>query len=155
MDWTALLGGERPPTSIVRWSSGAAPLGMVLMAGYGGEKVTLSGALTANTLKTMLNISGAGVLKACAVQALNATSRTLRLKITIDGVAAFDPGASAANTASNAAIIGVGGTMPYNSSPIFVIAFERIPFNTSCLVEIASSLSETDNLALLYAYELR
>lgn len=154
MDWTALLGGERPPTSIVRLSSGAAPTGMALIAGYGGEKVTLSGALTANTLKTMLNISGAGVLKACAVQALDTTSRTLRLKITIDGVAAFDPGASAANTTANSAIVGVGGITTYNSTN-FMLAFERIPFNTSCLVEIASSLSETDKLALLYAYELR
>lgn len=149
MDWTALLGGERPPTSIVR-----GLMGMGVYAGLGGEKVTLSGALTANTLKTMLNISGAGVLKACAVQALDATSRTLRLKITIDGVAAFDPGASAANTTLNSAIVGVGGITTYNSTT-FMLAFERIPFNTSCLVEIASSLSETDKLALLYAYELR
>jgi len=154
MDWTALLGGERPPTSIVRATSSAGATGTVLVAGLGGEKATLSGALTANTLKTMLNISGAGVLKACAVQALDTTSRTLRLKITFDGVVVFDPGASAANTTKNSAIVGVGGITTYNPTT-FILAFERIPFNTSCLVEIASSLSETDTLALLYAYELR
>lgn len=151
---SALFGVERPPTSIVRWSSDAGTLGILIQANYGGEKTTLSGALTANTLKTVLNINGAGTLKTCAVQAKDATSRTLRLKITLDGNVVFDPGMSGAIAASGVSIIGVGGISFLGSAGNYILTFERIPFNNSCLVEIASSLTETDKLALLYAYEL-
>lgn len=146
-------GGDNPPILIVRGSSDAGVAGVVLVAGLGGEKSALSGALTANILKTVLRIDGAGILKCCAVQSLDATSRTMRLKITVDGNEVFNPGASAASTTTNIAVVGVGGITTYNASNL-MLAFERVPFNKSCLVEIASSLTETDKLALLYAYDL-
>ena len=103
----------------------------------------------------MLTISGAGVLKFAGVQSLDTTSRTLRLKITLDGVVVFDA-TSAATIVSYAMQVGVGDMTVYASAtPSFMPGLERVPFNVSCLVEIASSLSETDRLASLLAYETR
>lgn len=151
---SALMGGDRPPTSIINYfSSGGEAL--YAIPAWVPCKSTLSGALTAGALKTLLNISGAGVLKFIGVQALDATSRTLRLKITIDGTVAFDS-TSAACTTSYGTKIGVGGvTVHTPATPSFVPALDREPFNSSCIVEIASSLTETDKLALLHAYEAR
>lgn len=151
---SALMGGDRPPVSIVNGhSSGGAALPVVIQAN--NVKSTLSGALTANTLKTVLNITGAGVLKFAGVQTGDTTSRTLRIKITIDGTVAFDA-TSAAATASNAMQIGVGSlTIRDPATPNYLPALEREPFNSSCLVEIASSLSETDKVYFVHAYETR
>ena len=142
------------PRSIVNYFSagGATPY---IVAVNTPAKTTLSGALTANTLKTMLTISGAGVLKFAGVQSLDTTSRTLRLTITLDGVVVFDA-TTAATTVTSATQVGVGGlTIHTAATPSFIPEFERVPFNVSCVVEIASSLSETDKLAALLAYETR
>lgn len=148
------IGVDRPPASIVNYfSAGGATLYAV--PAWLPAKQTLSGALTANTLKTMLTISGAGVLKFAGVQSLDTTSRTLRIKITLDGIVVFDA-TSAATTVSYATQVGVGGLTTYSqATPSFLPELERVPFNVSCVVEIASSLSETDKLASLLAYETR
>ena len=149
---SALMGGDRPPVSIVNaWSAGG--VACVPVASFVGNKASASGALTANVLKTMLNISGAGVLKVAAVYSADTTARTMRLKITLDGTASFDA-ICAACTTSTGTQVGVGSLALFNNAtPTYMLLPERIPFNSSCLVEIASSLSETDKVYLLHAYE--
>jgi hypothetical protein len=99
-------------------------------------------AFTANTLQTVLSLTGSGSLNFAAVRAEDGTSRTVRIKILIDGRTVFD--ATSAATTSLLGLVAVGyvvrtsdGTSAYaNALPQFV------PFLASCQVQIASSLSE-------------
>ena len=143
------IGGSRPPKSIVNISSGGGVLQACPSGTLASSKPILSGALTANTLKTLLTISGAGAIKFLAARSLDATSRTIRLKITLDGVVVYDA-TSAAMTSDSYGMIAVGGMLSG--------AYEQlgnIEFNISLVVEVASSLTETDKVQLQTIYETR
>jgi hypothetical protein len=111
----------------------------------------LSGALTADTYKEVLSVIGAGVIDICAVVMLNTTSRTLGLKLTIDGVDAFSAISAATTVASDGllavGVLYIGATATYGS----VVPQSRV-FNTSLSVSIRSSISETDKIAALVDY---
>ena len=104
-----------------------------------GSVTTASGALTANTLKTMLSITGSGKCNLIAVTTADTTSRTVRLQITLDGVVIFNQTTGAITTASN---------------PITFNNNTSLDFLSSLKVEIASSLSETDKLSTSINYIL-
>ena len=129
------------PKALVNYcSAGGVSVGVPTAVATGMSKI-LSGALTANTLSTALSVTGSGSLNFICVAAEDTTSRTVRIKITLDGTAVFDS-TSNAFTASSYGVIAVG---VYTSS---MIAIDDIPFNSSCLIQIASSLSETDKISL-------
>lgn len=153
-NWSAMFGGGgRTPAAIVNaWSGGG------VVAAYpvyqGSNKLTLSGAVSAGVLVTALNLTGAGVLKICAVQAQDATARTMRLKVTLDGVAVFDATTASSTTASGIQLA-VGHMLgPVVSGGIYTLLPDRVHFNSSCLVEIASSLGETNKIGLLSTHEV-
>ena len=107
----------------------------------------LSGALTAATLKTLLTISGAGELAHLMAYTKDATSRTLRCKVTLDGISVFDATTPAfAATSFGTVVAGV----IYESPSTVITHRAPLRFSTSCVVEVASSLSETDKLAIGY-----
>lgn len=148
-----MLGGgalNAPPTSIVNGYStgGATPIvfGAALQSDL---KVALSGALTANVLATALSLTGRGVVSFAAAAAVDATSRTHRIKITVDGVVVFDPGASAAAAAANAGCIAIGSLVTNN-----IVIPDNVPFNVSFLMEYASSITETNKTNFLYKYRM-
>ena len=127
-------------------SNGATPISLATNA---DDIVTLSGALTANTLKTVLSITGGGgVLRRLGMQTVDATARTLRMKITLDGTVVFDATSASINSGSYgiAAIGGFSGVSGYSADA------DQVPFAASCLVEIASSLTETDKVKTYYLY---
>src|SRR5574340_415716 len=102
------MGADSPPKSIVnRFSGGGVSIASI--NAYFAEKEILSGALTANTLKTLLSISGAGALKMLTVYTKDATARTLRLKITIDGVVVFDATSNSITAANSGLVAGCWG----------------------------------------------
>lgn len=105
---------------------------------------TLSGVLTADTYKEIVSISTSGFLRYCAIYTNDATSRTLGLKIVIDGVDVFDF-VSPAITSANEGFHAVGHMRGVNSSGA---AFEYIRFNASISIQIKSSISETDKVTL-------
>lgn len=111
---------------------------------------TLSGALTANAYKTVISVTGQGVLKFCAVASGDTTSRTLSIRITIDGVVVCEKSVAGVN-ATNKGIVAVGGAVDATS----VARFDRVKFNTSLLVEVKSSLTETDKLYTFTNYEVQ
>lgn len=149
------IGGNLPPTAIVNGFSTdgyTVPVAdFVTNRIAHGIKSILSGALTAATLKTLLSITGGGVLKYCGLAAVDATSRTLRLRITIDGTVVFDS-TSAASTIANAGCHAVGSHQ-FVTATAGAGTRDRISFATSLLIEVASSLSETDKLSLGVIYE--
>jgi hypothetical protein len=135
-------GFNASPTNIINKSSSGSAACLV---GTQYPKIISSGALTANTYKEVLSVSNPGVVYFCAVKTLDATSRTLGLKIVIDSVTVFDAvGATVA--ANNAWMYGIGevltgGTGQYSSQPV------AVPFKTLS-VSIKSSITETDKIAL-------
>ena len=110
----------------------------------------LSGACTAGAWKTVLSVTGSRVrLNALLMTFLDATARTGRLRITLDGVVVFD------NTATNA-----GGSNHLAVGQIVVgsansVLFHPVDANTSVLVEYQGSLTETDKARFNISYELR
>lgn len=114
-------------------------------ATYASAKAIASGALAANTLKTILQITGSGGIQWLSLHCADATSRTLRMKITIDGVVAIDSTSAAiAGSGYGGVYIGAGAQTNVNVSPMY--------FKKSLLIEIASSLSETDKLVTSVNY---
>jgi hypothetical protein len=111
------------------------------------SKNVLTGALTANTLSTVLSVTGSGVVNCLSASGVDATSRTHRLKITIDGVVALDV-TSTAIAAANKGIDAIGTSL--NAGTYLI--FDQIPFNTSFLVEYASSVTETGKTTISYLY---
>lgn len=111
---------------------------------------TLSGALTANTYKTIVSVTGQGILKFCAVASVDTTSRTQSIRLTIDGVVVCEKSVASVN-ALNKGIVAVGGVVDSAS----VARFDRLAFNTSLLVEVKSNTTETDKLYTLTNYEVQ
>lgn len=137
--------GETPPT--------IGPVGIYVQSG-GSTVGSLSGALTANTLATALSITGGGgYIEKLAIMAGDATSRTLRIKITLDGVVVYDK-TSAAIAGNAYGILAIGGLTYVPNGQWALNTPQPRRFNTSCLVEIASSLTETDKATVYYAYSL-
>ena len=134
-------GGAATRTIVNAFSSGGVS-GSGLTAGQStGSREVLSGALTAATLKDIVSITGGGQMSYLVAYAKNATSRTIRLVVILDGTTVFDA-TSSAGSANGSGVIAVGRPGA-SGSPI--------RWNASCLIRVASSLSETDNVAVGYS----
>lgn len=113
-----------------------------------GAREVLSGALTANTLKTLMTVSQAGQMPYLSFYAKDVTSRTMRCVVIADGVTVFDSTTPAIVQANRGypiafAMTGSSGTVPTLGPPI--------RWAQSLVVQVASSLSETDKVAIAYA----
>jgi len=145
---TRLIGARGSTASIVNGHSSGTPAGLTLNATQLAKAVA-SGALTANTLATALTITGIGNVPVLAVSQADATSRTLRLQVIVDGVTVFDSTSTAATT-TNRAIIAAGSITQTSAGNFQLADGEPIRFYDSLVVKIASSLTETDKLNLHY-----
>ena len=139
-----------PPTKTVVnafSTAGAAPIAIAGGTGLFNAKNVATGALTANTLANLLTLTGSGRCSMAAVASVDATARTHRLQIIVDGSVAFDA-TSASTAAGGSGIFAAGATV---SSAL--IPGDPIYFNSSFSINYASSLSETGktNLGVIYA----
>ena len=147
MSTLSQFAGGAPTRAIVNICSSGSTSLATLQANSSSNcaRAVLSGAVTANTLKDVLSITGGGQIDFLTAYALNATSRTVRLVVILDGVTVFDATSSAV-TATGSGLMAVGQAISggtARSSPI--------RWNSSCLVRVASSLSETDLVAIAYS----
>lgn len=141
--------GSGPIATIVNYfSAGGTQTPSISASSLSNSVETLSGALTANTLKTIHNLSGRGRLNLLHVYTKDTTSRTVRAVVVIDGVTVFDATSSAITT-SGSGIVPVGIVVATNGA----LVFQPIDYQSSCVVQIASSLSETDKVATGINYE--
>lgn len=124
---------------------------LTVVANDGNCATALSGALTAGVLKTALQVSGRGRLNMLGIYTGDVTSRTLRMRATLDGNVIFD-GTSAAIAANSSGLLIVGHGS-YTGS-FAITGFQPLDFERSCLVEIASSLTETNKSTVFYNYEV-
>lgn len=142
------FGGARPTTSIVNaFSSGGASLPNISASGASNlARELLSGPLTAGVLKKVLSVTGGGVMPLLSVYTKDATARTVRIQVIVDGqvTPAFDAiSDSIAVPSRGIPVIGTGDGSYYGPS-------EPIRANSTIDVWIASSLTETDKLAIAY-----
>jgi len=154
---TQFAVGNRPSKNIVndsstsgfalRWVTGNTTLV------YGAQQI-LSGALTANTLKTVLSITGSGTLDFLAAIVMDSTSRSLRARATIDGIVVFDSTSAAGVSSVGAGCVIAGGRVLSDvTTNSMAIPSGNVIFNSSLLIEVASSLTETDKLAIYTSYK--
>lgn len=145
-------GGVPTPLSITNaFSAGGTTLGTAVTSVGAYWETIQSGALTAGVLKTVLNLTGAGILKVTAVVAGNTTSRTIRAQLTLDGNIVFDA-TSSAITVANDGILVVGGVSSISTSLVYLCPDDLVTFSTSCILKIASSLTETNLVNTLVVY---
>lgn len=107
---------------------------------------TLSGAMTATTLKSFLSVSGVGgEMPLLSVRTNDATARTIRVKITVDGIA-YDFTSASISTSGNGVILSgpVNGATTLCATPL--------KWKSTFVIEAASSLSETDKLTIEWIY---
>jgi hypothetical protein len=135
------------PSLIVNYASdgGTHKANMPSKAG----KSFLSGSLTAGVLTSnFFTISGAGAISYLAIKS-SASSLTARLKLTIDGTAVFDA-TSDTLTFVNHGFHAIGNN---NASASDAPVYDKIYFNQSVVVDIASSVTGTNGLTLDIVYE--
>ena len=114
-----------------------------------GAIATFSGALTANTLSTVLNSpSSGGIISHLSIRTVDTTSRTLRVKITNETGVLCDTTSAAITLTDNGCVLaGFARTSLLQLPPIQSLGNFK--------VEIASSLSETDKFIIEIAYQTR
>jgi hypothetical protein len=112
----------------------------------GSAIITLSGAMTATTLKSFLSVSGAsGEMTHLTIRTADATARTIRTVLTIDGTA-YD------FTTASISSSGVGVLLAGATTSTSTVAIPSIKWNSTFTIQIASSVSETDKLTIEWAY---
>lgn len=145
------LGGGASTRAVINAFSTGGGAAVAGVANHSGREV-LSGALTANTFATILSATGKGKISMLGLYTKDATSRTLRLRVTVDGVQVFAPTATTAVTSAGAGIV-AAGSMVYGTTNVLIQGNE-IRYNSSLLVEGASSRAESgvgnDQLAIGY-----
>lgn len=123
---------------------------------FSGPSTTAQAAIYTNSgttsgtgnLLTLLNVTGSkSRLNSLFFYAVDATSRDVRVRITLDGTVVFDSTRNVAG--ANQVMLAVGS--PSGTG----LAFQPVDALSSLRVEYACSLSESAKLTFGYNYELR
>lgn len=150
---TRFASGNRATKQIINNVSTAGFPWAGVRSSIQGAKSVASGAMTANTLKTVISVSGsAGVMDYLTIKTVDATSRTLRVKITVDGVVVFDFTSAATTTTNDIACIISSTTDASANAP--EPSELKLTWNNTLLIETASSVTETDKFTYYYRYNL-
>lgn len=113
-----------------------------------GARSALSGALTANTLVDLLNESGsAGQIDHLSIFSNDATARTLRIVITVDGTQILDVTSASFSTTNT------GGFWAGQRSGSAGLQLPPIKYTNSIRIQYASSLTETGKFITALAYQ--
>ena len=133
-----------PSSLLVPTNKFGAILGTITMQTVPNATKLFSGALTADTYLELVSLSTPWWLRVCGVFRVDGTSRTVGLKIIIDGTTVIDA-VDAAIGSSERGWYAIGGGIN-----ITMMALEGIRFNASLSLQIKSSITETDKIALKY-----
>src|SRR5574343_1478436 len=145
------FGGAAPSTSAIvnKFSSGGVSATNI-STGANGVAVA-SGSGTANTLATLLSVSGSGFCPYLICYSNSAVpTHTLRCQVIVDGVTVFDATSDSIASTQNRGLCVVDSvpSATSNSDGTGV----PIRFNSSFEVKACSSQSGTDYLAIRYEY---
>lgn len=146
-------GGAGPVTSINNYFSagGVSTASNIASNANANAKEILSGALTAATLASLpgFPLSGRGRLNLLTAYTKDATSRTIRVQVVVDGVTVFDATSDAiTNTGSGVVPVGVV------TAATGALEMQPIDYQSSLDIKIASSLTETNKIGCGINYEV-
>ena len=143
------FNGESAPTA---FTVGYCNAGLATASSRSsGTKRVLSGAFVANTYKTVLSLAGKGVIDMLQIGGVASSTSTISTRVTIDGVLILE--GTYVNSSSNCAnIIGAQYYFTPTDNYPTMVDFQTMAFNTSLLIEMKSTLSETDQTYLNYRY---
>ena len=147
------FAGGGATTSVVNYYSSGSVQSPSNIAGHStiNAKAVVSGGLTANVLAELLSVTGAGEVPWLCAFTNDTTSRTVRIKVTVDGVSVFDATSSAITTSGiGTVVVGHSPSTNYHTQ-----APAPLRFNQSLLVEVASSLGETGKVSIAYVLNKR
>lgn len=142
------LGGSATRQIINAFSGGGVSVpNLAASSATNMGKEFLSGAMTAGawTVVPGLSLTGAGQAALLAAYATNTTPRTVGLRVTVDGVEVFN---ATSNTVSS---IGSGLVAAGKADSVAFGSSVPIRWNSTLLVEVKSSLTETDKIAVVAA----
>lgn len=120
----------------------------------GNLRQYLAGTTVANTYKTVLSVTGAGYLRVLLGHTINATSRNFAMRLTLDGVVVAEKSIVGANGVGRAFVMVGSIDANFSAGTTLPVAHSNIRFNKSMLIEMQSSLAETDFIAALVSYDL-
>lgn len=111
-------------------------------------RASLSGALTANTLVDLLNESGsAGQIDQFSISTVDATARTIRVVIIVDGTTILDA------TSASITTLNTGGAWAGVIHPSNTFHLPPIKYTNSIRLSYASSVTETGKFTTYLAYQ--
>jgi len=115
-----------------------------------GVTSVASGTTTGGVLKSIFSYTGGGgIMSHLSIRTANATARTIRLKVTIDGVSVYDNTSSSISSADRGFIL--SGVISGSSTNIL----PPLLWANSITIEIASSLGESNGITTEYVYDGR
>jgi hypothetical protein len=136
--------GDGPVSSIInRFSSGGVSSTNVnASTTTNALEITAGSAYssTPGTLQTVLSVTGRGRVNLLTAYAKDATVRTIRLRITIDGAVAFDATTNSIGV-GNTGLVAIGWLTVSGSGTTTGLAFQPVDYQESILIEAASSVS--------------
>jgi len=141
-------GAAKATKSLVnRFAQASWPPQAISTLAASGAVSALSGSMTSATLKTLLSISGVGGrVTQLTFRTADATARTIRVKIVVDGTTVCDA------TSTSITTINEGGVFAGQRSGTTVLILPPIVWNSTIVIEYASSVTETDKITAEYIY---
>lgn len=114
-----------------------------------GASVT-SGTTSNDTYVTLLDVDGKGWLDHLAFQSLSVTSRTITIRITIDGTVVWTSvSGTIASGTQGKYLLGINAASSQSEQPTQVLRF-----NSNITIEAKESIGTTGGMKLFYGYRL-
>lgn len=149
IDSRNIFGGSTSLSATKNLYNACSTAGYTALTSMGSistARTSTSGALTANTLVDLINESGsAGYISQLSIQTVDATSRTLRIVVTVDGASIYDFTSAAISAANSGAVLAgaVSSANPQALPPIY--------YTNSIRVQYASNQNETGKFTISLA----
>jgi hypothetical protein len=113
------------------------------------------GTLTANTYKTLLSVTGSGVINFAAL-CFELGTQGAKMRVTVDGVqiAEITQPINPPNIPITDKMVPIIGSCTSDSAPnqLNPVGFDPVPFNSSCVIEAQSTTSTANAVGLVINY---
>lgn len=113
------------------------------------------GTLTANTYKTLMSVTGSGVINFAAM-CFEVDAQGAKMRVTVDGIQLAEITQQACASLIDRMVPIIGScVLGYTSSgaQTFQVGFDPIPFNSSCVIEAQSTTSSANAVGLVINYK--
>ena len=132
-------------TKALTWEGSAT----AVLTGHTG---TLTGVLAVDTWKSIVSVTGAGVLNWARIQtgALSATAGTFSYRVVIDGVGICSGSTTSVSATTGVDLVGISNYIASVGWGSF--NFDQVPFSQSMSIDVKHSAGETDKRTVYAQY---